>query len=66
MDKQLLEILACPRCHGDLTLKQEDGKDVGLICVACALMFPIRDDIPIMLMEEAKTINKDELSCVSS
>ncbi len=65
MDKQLLDILACPRCHGELTLKQENNQDIGLICEACALLFPIRDDIPIMLMNEAKSINKDDSSCAS-
>ncbi len=66
MDKQLLEILACPRCHGELKLKNENNKDVGLICEACSLLFPIRDDIPIMLIEEAIPINKDESTCASS
>ncbi len=63
MDKQLLEILACPRCHESLSLKQEGNKDIGLICCACSVIYPIRDDIPIMLVEEAKPINKDEEKC---
>ena len=47
---ELLEILACPKCKGDLTLTaQEDG----LACAPCALVYPIREDIPIMLIEEA-------------
>ncbi len=65
MDKKLLEILACPRCRKALVLKQEDAQDVGLICPACCIMFPIRDDIPIMLVEEAITINKDDIPCAS-
>ncbi len=48
--KELLEILACPKCKGDLELS-EDGK--GLICRNCKLMYPIEDDIPIMLIDEA-------------
>ncbi len=66
MDKQLLEILACPRCHGDLILSEENQKETGLVCCACALLFPIRDDIPIMLLEEAKPINKEDAPCASS
>ncbi len=66
MDKELLEILACPRCRKALVLKQENGKDVGLICPSCCIMFPINDDIPIMLMEEAIPINKDDIPCASS
>ena len=54
MNKELLNILACPRCHGALTLETEGQKDIGLSCPACALLYPIRDDIPIMLVEEAK------------
>ncbi len=66
MDKQLLEILACPRCHGDLILKQENNQDTGLICNACALLYPIEDEIPIMLIEKAKPLEKDDKTCASS
>ncbi len=57
MNKELLTILACPRCQGKLDLKTEENVDVGLACTACAVMYPIRDDIPIMLVEEALPIN---------
>ena len=50
LDKELLDILACPKCKGDIFLN--DKKD-GLVCNACKLMYPIRDDIPIMLIDEA-------------
>lgn len=53
IDKKLLEILACPKCKGDLKLK-EDGS--GIICEQCKLFYPIKDDIPIMLIEEAINI----------
>ena len=53
IDKELLEILACPRCKGDLSLTE--GQD-GLICEACRLKYPIRDDIPVMLIDEAEEI----------
>ncbi|MEK6545185.1 MAG: Trm112 family protein [Nitrospinota bacterium] len=50
IDKELLDILACPKCKGDIYLTQ-DGN--GLICKACRLMYEIKDDIPVMLIDEA-------------
>ncbi len=49
--KELLDILACPKCKGDIVLNER--KD-GLICHNCNLIFEIRDGIPIMLIDEAK------------
>lgn len=52
---ELLGILACPQCKGDIHLnKTEDG----LICDNCSLMYPIKDDIPIMLIDEAIKLEK--------
>lgn len=48
--KELIEILACPKCKGELQLKADDS---GLICAACKVLYPIRDEIPILLVEEA-------------
>jgi uncharacterized protein YbaR (Trm112 family) len=48
--KELLDILACPKCKGPLLLTEE--KD-GLICRSCGLMYPVRNDIPVMLIDEA-------------
>lgn len=50
LKKELLEILCCPKCKGDIHLN--DAGD-GLICQNCKLMYPIRDDIPVMLIDEA-------------
>ena len=50
---ELLDILACPKCKGDIRLN--DAED-GLICDQCKLMYEIRDDIPIMLIDEAKPL----------
>ena len=50
IDKELLEILVCPKCKGDLELAQEED---GLTCKPCALKYPIKEDIPIMLIDEA-------------
>jgi uncharacterized protein YbaR (Trm112 family) len=51
--KDLLEILACPQCKGEVQLT--DPQD-GLVCRACKLVYPIRDDIPIMLIDEAQQL----------
>lgn len=48
--KELLQILCCPKCKGDVVLT--DGGD-GLMCRACNVVYPIRDDIPVMLIGEA-------------
>jgi uncharacterized protein YbaR (Trm112 family) len=50
INQELLDILACPKCKGDIHLN-ENGD--GLVCDACRLMYPIKDDIPVMLIEEA-------------
>jgi hypothetical protein len=50
IDKELLAILACPKCKGDIQLAD---KGDGLVCQACKLMYPIKDDIPVMLIDEA-------------
>jgi uncharacterized protein YbaR (Trm112 family) len=54
LSEELLDILACPKCKGDIYLN--DTKN-GLICENCNLLYEIRDDIPIMLIDEAKPID---------
>lgn len=62
LNQELLSILACPRCRGDLVILPEglepraDGGIEGcegLYCPACAVVYPVREDIPVMLIEEA-------------
>jgi uncharacterized protein YbaR (Trm112 family) len=53
INKDLLEILCCPKCKGDIRLNETED---GLICDACKLMYPVKDDIPIMLIDEAINI----------
>jgi uncharacterized protein len=53
ISKELLDILACPKCKGDIYLNDRDD---GLICDACRLMYPIKDDILVMLIDEAEHI----------
>ncbi len=55
LSKELLDILACPKCKGDIYLNPE--KD-GLICDSCKLLYHIKDDIPIMLIDEADKIEE--------
>ncbi|MDD9304452.1 MAG: Trm112 family protein [Desulfobacter sp.] len=55
VSKELLEILVCPKCKGDVYLNKNQD---GLICDACALVYEIREDIPIMLVEEAKPVGQ--------
>ena len=57
MDNKLLDILACPVCKGELVYKKDDGE---LICKLDRLAFPIRDDIPVMLVDEARKLEADE------
>jgi uncharacterized protein YbaR (Trm112 family) len=53
LSQDLLDILACPKCKGTLCLTQNPE---GLVCEACKLRYPIKEDIPIMLIDEAETI----------
>lgn len=50
---ELLEILVCPKCKGDLEYRPEEQV---LICRACRLAYPIEDDIPVMLIDEARPL----------
>lgn len=51
--KELLEILACPQCKGEVTLNDQGN---GLVCQHCQLVYEIKDDIPIMLIDKAKKL----------
>jgi uncharacterized protein YbaR (Trm112 family) len=53
LDPQLLEILACPQCHA--TLRVDDATD-ELVCTSdtCGLAYPVRDEIPVLLIDEAR------------
>lgn len=53
LQKKLLDILACPVCKGKLILNE---KDQELLCNLDRLAYPIRDDIPVMLLEEARKL----------
>lgn len=51
IDQELLDILACPKCKGEVTL--ENGGN-ALVCHSCRLRYRIEDDIPVMLIDEAE------------
>jgi len=57
MDSKLLEILLCPLCKGPLVYKKAQQE---LICRADRLAFPVRDDIPVMLEDEARKLPAEE------
>jgi uncharacterized protein YbaR (Trm112 family) len=49
IDRQLLDIIVCPACHGQLA---ESGEE--LVCQGCGNAYPVRDDIPVLLVDEAR------------
>lgn len=53
IDKELLSILVCPACKGEVGLDNEKN---GIVCVRCSLLFPIKDGIPVMITEEAQRL----------
>lgn len=57
MDAKLLEILVCPLCKGPLLYKKAE---LELICKPCRLAYPVRDDIPVMLEDEARKLPPEE------
>ncbi len=57
MDKKLLDILVCPVCKGPLTYEKSAQE---LICFGCRLAYPIRDEIPVMLEDEARKLAPEE------
>jgi uncharacterized protein YbaR (Trm112 family) len=51
VDKELLEILVCPNCRGQVEYRAEPEQ---IVCLKCGLRYPVKDDIPVMLIEEAE------------
>lgn len=54
----LLEVLACPKCHGQLELAGNKAGDTGFACKNCAVVYPVENDIPVMLID--KSISENE------
>lgn len=63
ISKQLLEKLACPKCRGPLEALTGSGAEgsapQGLGCHACNLLYEVRDGIPVMIVEQAKSLSGD-------
>jgi uncharacterized protein YbaR (Trm112 family) len=55
LSKNLLDLLVCPKCKGEIYLMEDNS---GLVCPACRLKYPVRDEIPVMLVDEAETIDQ--------
>jgi len=53
LSPQLLSILVCPKCKGELDYREQEA---SLACPVCKLRYPVRDDIPIMLIDEASPL----------
>lgn len=56
ISEDLLKILACPKCKGEVVLNEAED---GLICSACQLLYEVREDIPNMLIDEATPLQKN-------
>jgi uncharacterized protein YbaR (Trm112 family) len=56
VDARLLDILVCPICKGQLDYRKSEKE---LVCKPCKLAFPIRDDIPVMLVDEARSLDAE-------
>ena len=55
LNAALLAVLACPACRGSLAVM---GEEEGLCCASCAKVYPIREEIPVMLVEEAVSLQE--------
>ena len=53
IDQQLLSIIVCPACHGELSPAVSGGVE-ELVCQGCGNAYPVRDDIPVLLVDEAR------------
>ena len=59
IDQKLISILACPVCKGALLYRKDQQE---LICKVDRLAYPVRDDIPVMLEDEARTLEAEEIT----
>jgi len=58
MDARLLDILVCPVCKANLEYRKAESE---LVCKPCKLAFPVRDDIPVMLEDQARSLDPEEV-----
>jgi uncharacterized protein YbaR (Trm112 family) len=57
LSQELLDILVCPQCKGTLLYQQSSNH---LLCEACRLAYPVRDGIPVLLIDEAESLTNTE------
>ena len=57
INRELLDILACPQCKGPIELTQDES---GLVCDKCRLLYEIIDAIPVMLIDKAKRLDEQD------
>lgn len=57
LTEEIISILACPKCQGDLKLICQNGGECGLACASCRLVYPVRNGIPVLLGEDAVTVD---------
>jgi len=54
LSRELLAIIVCPDCHGQLAVTERPGAEPELVCQGCGLAYPVRDGIPVLLVDEAR------------
>ena len=54
LSDELLAVIVCPDCHGDLEVVEDAATGGELVCQGCGLAYPVRDDIPVLLVDEAR------------
>ena len=59
LSKELLDILVCPKCKGELDYHEAEGR---LVCTVCRLIYPVENDIPIMIIDQAHTLDEQDRS----
>lgn len=68
LDKKLLTLLACPQCHGELIYDKESQPNPEtrgeLVCLLDALAFPVKDGVPVMLLNEARELALEEVEAL--
>ena len=59
LDKELLDVLACPKCKGEVKYLEEKGI---IVCENCRVYYEVREGIPVMLPDEAKSLDESSAS----
>ncbi len=57
LSEELLDILVCPQCKGPLEYREPEGE---LVCKACGLVYRVENDVPILLIDEAQTLDRPD------